>query len=266
MKRGWRGEAGSRRIMKAILHILEYDFRRFLRYKWWMLGLISMNLADLFIMAMVFTKMVNPNIILNYFQFFSPGITITASFAAAFTIGREINWEVRRNFSHYMLSLPMTRRELASGRMLSGGLRGMIYMSPLLLTTFIFLGFPTPLQLLTILGAMFLLVAGTSGLSIAIAASTKSFEKFVTARGVIYYLLFFCSTVFYPLKAIQGVLPQPLILLAQLNPLSCGADLIRAYLLGSPPFTADLLQNLLIFSTIFTVSGAAAYIKIMERD
>ena len=114
--------------MKAILHLLEYDFRRFLRYRWWILGLISMNLADLFIMAMVFTKMVNPNIILNYFRFFSPGITITASFAAAFTIGREINWEVRRNFSHYMLSLPMTRRELASGRMLSGGLRGMIYM------------------------------------------------------------------------------------------------------------------------------------------
>jgi len=95
---------------------------------------------------------------------------------------------------------------------------------------------------------------------------TKRFEKFVTARGVIYYLLFFCSTVFYPIKAIQGVLPQPLILLAQLNPLSCGADLIRAYLLGSPPFTTDLLQNLLIFSAIFMVSGAAAYIKIMEHD
>jgi ABC-type polysaccharide/polyol phosphate export permease len=55
-------------------------------------------------------------------------------------------------------------------------------------------------------------------------------------------------------------------MLAQLNPLSSGADLIRAYLLGSPPFTIDLLRNLLIFSTIFTVSGAAAYIKIMERD
>ncbi|MFQ6081343.1 MAG: hypothetical protein ACE5OW_06720 [Candidatus Bathyarchaeia archaeon] len=111
---------------------------------------------------------------------------------------------------------------------------------------------------------MFLLVAGTSSLNIAIAASTKSFEKFVRRGGSTT-----CSSSaapsFYSLRAIQGVLPEPLILLAQLNSLSSGADLIRAYLLGSPSFTTDLLQNLLIFSAVFTVSGAAVYIKIMER-
>ena len=252
--------------MKEILYILEHDFRMFLRYKWWIFGLICMNLADLFIMAIVFTRMVNPEIVLDYFKFFSPGITITALFAAAFIIGREINWEVRRNVSHYLLSLPITRWELASGRMLAGGLRGMIYMAPLLLTTFLFVGFPSPPQLLIILGALFLLSTGTSGLSIAIAVSTKSFEKFVTARSVVYYLLFFCSTVFYPIKAIEGILPQPLILLAQVNPLSCGADLIRSYLIGNPPFSIHLLQYLLIFSTIFTLIGSLTYIKIIERE
>lgn len=254
--------------MKAILHILEHDFRRFTRYRWWIAGLIAMNLADLFVMAIVFTKMVDPYIFggVNYFEFFSPGVTITALFAAAFMIGREVNREVRRSFSHYMLSLPMTRLELAAGRMLAGGLRGMVYMTPLLLTTFIFLGFPTPSQLLVIIAMLFLIATGTSGLSIAIAVSTKSFEKFVTMRGVLYYMLFFCSSVFYPLSLIENVLPTPLFLFAQVNPLSCGADLIRSYLIGIPPFTLDRLQNLVIFSAIFTLIGAIAYIKIIQGE
>jgi len=250
--------------MKNILFLLEYDFKNFMRYKWWIAMLISMNLADLFVMALVLVNMVR----FDYFRFFSPGVTITALFASAFMIGREINWEVRRSFAHYLLSLPMKRLELVAGRTLAGGLRGILYSFPLLLTTFAFLGPPTPSMFLLILGALFLLATGTAGLSIAIAASTRSFEKFVTARGVLYYMLFFCSTVFYPLDVIVGVLPQPLVLFAQLNPLSAGADLIRVLLsayIGSyvPPFF-ELLRNLLTFSAVFTFGGSFAYIKILE--
>ena len=261
--------------MRAILNILEHDFRMFFRYKWWLAGLISMNLADLFIMAVVYTGMIREDIfgeLFNYFKFFSPGITITALFAAAFMIGREVNFEQRRSFSHYMLSLPMTRLELAVGRVLSGGIRGMVYMSPLLLTTFIFLGLPTLPQLLIILGVLFAIAIGISGLSIALAVSTKSFEKFVTSRGVVYYLLFFASTIFYPMRSpqlltqLQGIVPQPIITLALINPLSCGADLIRSYLLNEPPFSIDFIVNVLIFSAIFTVGSAVAYIKMIERD
>ncbi|MGD8507174.1 MAG: ABC transporter permease [Candidatus Bathyarchaeota archaeon] len=250
--------------MKSILFLLEYDFKNFMRYKWWIAMLISMNLADLFVMALVFARMVT----FDYFKFFSPGVTITALFASAFMIGREINWEVRRSFAHYLLSLPMKRWELVAGRTLAGGLRGILYSFPLLLTTFAFLGFPAPHEFLLILGALFLLATGTAGLSIAIAASTRSFEKFVTARGLLYYMLFFCSTVFYPLDKILGVLPQPLILFAQLNPLSAGADLIRvllsAYTAGSMTPIFELLRNLLAFSAIFTLGGSFAYIKILE--
>jgi hypothetical protein len=45
-------------VVKAVLHILEHDFRNFFRYKWWLVGLISMNLADLFIMAIVYNRII----------------------------------------------------------------------------------------------------------------------------------------------------------------------------------------------------------------
>jgi ABC-2 type transport system permease protein len=260
--------------VSAILHIVEHDFRNFFRYKWWLVGLISMNLADLFIMAIVYNQMLSSKVmeeIGSYFNFFAPGLAVTGLFASAFMIGREVNMERRREVHHYMLSLPMTRMELAIGRVLSGGMRGMIYMSPLLLTCFIFLGFPTVWQLLVILAVLFLLAIGISGLSIAIAVSTSSLEKFITARGLVYYTLFFCSSVFYPLSLIEGLgrdgkFPAILVTLAEVNPLSGASDMIRSFLLpGYPPFSYASILNVVVFSAVFTFSAAFAYIKIIER-
>jgi len=260
--------------VSAILHIVEHDFRNFFRYKWWLVGLISMNLADLFIMAIVYNQMLSSEVmkeIGSYFNFFAPGLAVTGLFASAFMIGREVNMERRREVHHYMLSLPMTRMELAIGRVLSGGMRGMVYMSPLLLTCFIFLGFPTVWQLLVILAVLFLLAIGISGLSIAIAVSTSSLEKFITARGLVYYTLFFCSSVFYPLSLIEdlgrdGKFPAILVTLAEVNPLSGASDMIRSFLLpGYPPFSYASILNVVVFSAVFTFSAAFAYIKIIER-
>lgn len=259
--------------MKNILYMIEYDFRNFLRYKWWVVGMVSMNLADLFIMAIIYNKMLDPTIIeafRNYFSFFAPGLAVTGLFASAFMIGREINMERRREVHHYMLSIPMSRTELAIGRVLSGGLRGVVYMIPLLLTCFIFVGFPTAPQLLLIVAMLFLLAIGISGLSISIAVSTSSLEKFITARGLVYYAMFFCSSVFYPMSLIQelgrsGQFPNVLVTFAQINPLTSASDTIRSFLLGSPAFSYYSVISVVIFSVIFTFSAAFAYIKILER-
>jgi ABC-2 type transport system permease protein len=254
--------------MKGIIRMVEHDFRNFFRYKWWLVGLISMNLADLFVSALVYNTILKPSVssaIGSYFNFFAPGLAVTGLFASAFMIGREINMERRREVHHYMLSLPMTRFELAIGRVLSGGLRGMMYMSPLLLTCFIFVGFPTIWQLLLILAVLFLLAVGISGLSISIAVSTSSLEKFITARGAVYYVLFFCSTVFYPLTVIQSA-GAGLATLAEINPLSGASDMIRSILLPRF-FSFSYLSIFYIaaFSVIFTFTAVFAYMKILER-
>jgi ABC-2 type transport system permease protein len=253
--------------VRAILRVIEYDFKNFFRYRWFIVGLIAMNLADLFISAVVFNKMTS---IVKYFQFFAPGLAVVGLFASAFMIGREINMEVRREIHHYLLSLPMTRAELAIGRVLAGGLRGMLYMTPLLITNFVVLRFPTLPELLLILLTLLMLAIGISGVSISIAVSTTSFEKFVTARGVVYYMLFFCSSVFYPLSVIQILSTKGLAVLvvfAQVNPLTNGADMIRSFLLNSPEyvFSPLMLLNVAIFSAFFASLAVFAYMKILQR-
>jgi len=253
--------------VKAILHVIEYDFRNFFRYRWFIIALLAMNLADLFISAIVFTQMTRG--IVDYFRFFAPGLAVIGLFASAFMIGREINMEVRREVHHYLLSLPMTRTELAIGRVLAGGLRGMLYMTPLLITNFLLLRYPTLPQLLIILLALFLLAIGISGVSISIAVSTTSFEKFVTARGVVYYLFFFCSSVFYPMVIIQTLEEKglaPLVTFAQINPLTNGSDLIRSFLLGAPEFSSLMLLDVAVFSVIFAFCATFAYARILMRQ
>jgi ABC-type polysaccharide/polyol phosphate export permease len=147
----------------------------------------------------------------------------------------------------------------------------MMYMSPLLLTCFVFIGFPTVWQLLLILAVLFLLAVGISGLSIAIAVSTSSLEKFITARGVVYYALFFCSTVFYPLSVIQnlgasGGILSVIAALAEINPLSGASDMIRSFLMPALyPFSYSSLLFIAVFSMAFTFTAAFAYMKILER-
>ena len=144
----------------------------------------------------------------------------------------------------------------------------MLYMTPLLVTNFFLLGFPTLPQLLVMLLTLFLLAIGISGVSISIAVSTTSFEKFVTARGVVYYMFFFCSSVFYPMAIIETLESRglaPLVRFAQINPLTNGSDLIRSFLLGSPAFSPLMLVDVAVFSVIFAFFATFAYARILMR-
>jgi len=248
--------------MHAVAAVIEHDLRVFFKYRFTMAGLISMNLADLLIMAVVYTRMVS----FNYFQFLAPGVTATGLFAAAFVIGREVNMETRRGYNQYLLSLPLRRSELVLGRMTAGGLRGMIYAIPLLVLAMFILKFPTWSQFGAMLFAMYLLSMGISGLAISLAVALRSFEKFTTARSLLYLLLIFCSTVFYPLAVLRQILPGSLILFAQLNPLTAVADLIRGYLIGAPPVTTQSWTELLSFSCVFILGGAGLYRIAIERS
>lgn len=248
--------------MTGMAAVVEHDFRVFLKYRWFLAGLISMNLADLLIMGVVYTRMVS----FDYFQFLAPGIVAMGLFAAAFVIGREVNMETRRGYNLYLLSLPLTRRDLVGGRMVSGGIRGLIYATPLLILAMIILRFPTPLQIGLMLFAMYLLGMGVSGLAIGLAVLLRSFEKFTTARSLLYLLLIFWSSVFYPISVLQQLFKGPAVLLAEANPLSTLSDLLRGYLMGTPAVTMFSWLQLLVVCGGLILAGSGLYLTAIERS
>jgi len=242
--------------------VIEHDFRVFLKYRFTLAGLISMNLADLLIMAVVYTRMVS----FNYFEFLAPGIVAMGLFAAAFVIGREVNMETRRGYNLYLLSLPLRRSEFVFGRMVAGGIRGLVYGIPLLILAMVILRFPSALEVALMLFAMYLLGMGITGLAISLAVLLRSFEKFTTARSLLYLLLIFCSSVFYPIAVLQQVLRGPLIFIAEVNPLTTVSDLLRGYLMGTPSVTLWSWAQLLAFSGLFILAGSGLYIIAIQRS
>jgi ABC-2 type transport system permease protein len=249
-------------MLNGIFAVVEHDFKVFLKYRWFLAGLISMNLADLLIMGVVYTRMVS----FNYFQFLAPGIVVMGLFAAAFVIGREVNMETRRGYNLYLLSLPLTRRDLVAGRMMAGGIRGLIYAIPLLMLAMLILKFPPPLEIALMLFAMYLLGVGISGLAISLAVLLRSFEKFTTARSLLYLLLIFFSSVFYPIAVLQQIFKGPAILLAEANPLSTVSDLLRGYLMGAPAVTTLSWLRLVSVCGGLILVGSALYLAAIERS
>ena len=70
-----------------ILALTRNDFSYFFRTKWLMAVLLSLNLSDMLVVALVYGKLMT----FDYFQFFAPGLAVVGLFASAFMIGREIN-------------------------------------------------------------------------------------------------------------------------------------------------------------------------------
>ena len=252
-------------VGRNAIYVVEHDVKNFFRYKWWLVGMISMNIADIAILALVFNGLIAR---FKYLDFVLPGIVVGSLFASAFTIGREVNIEIRKGLHHYYLSLPLTRVDMLVGRMTAGGIRGLIYIAPLLAFNTIYnilLGpsGPTPITMLYSIAVLTILSIGISALGIALGALTRNFELHVAIRGTTYFLMLFCSTVFYPMKVLE-LLPDPIPTIAKLNPVSHGADLLRTTLTGHIPPPAPAI-SITAYSTILIIAGAALYLNRITR-
>lgn len=247
-------------VSSNIIYIIERDIRQFFKYRWWMAGLISMNLADIFILAIVFTNLIQR---IRYFEFVLPGIVVLALFASAFTIGREVSIEIRRKIHYYILSLPFSDWEVILGRVIAGSVRGLIYSSPLLLLAIILSPLPNIILLLAIPPILFILSLGISSLAIFLATVIKNFDAYITMRGLLYFLLIFNSTVFYPLSVFEH-LPQPIYYIAVANPITHTADLLRDILQDGVIYM-DRLLYLTLFSMVFLLVSSILYLKAIRH-
>ena len=252
-----------------VIAVLSYrDLERFWKYKWWLAALVTMNLADLFIFALIFRGIVKRELIPDYFLFLAPGIASIAAFAAAFTIGREVMMELRRGFHHYLLSLPISRLELVFGRIAAGMVRGIIYQAPFLLLLLVLLEPPSPYGLLAVILATLMIVASMSCLSIAASTLVKSLELQATIRSLLYFLAFFLSNVFYPESVIRERFPEQLYVIIVNNPISLATSIYREVFIPEMVSPTDInanLAKLAVWTLFLFLLGSHLYVRNLER-
>jgi ABC-2 type transport system permease protein len=250
--------------------IIERDIRNFLKYKYWIVVLLITNLADLLIMAASFSNLVTFGSF-DYFRFFAPGITVLSLFGASFIMGIEVSQERHSQRIHYLLSLPINRVQFMVARSFAGAIRSMLFSIPLLIIALVIFGNVPVFNIFLIVGLLFLLAMGLSSLSIALATAFQSTRRYQLARGFASMYLMFGSTVFYPLQydgtAILGSIPV-LNVIAELNPLSYGANLLRS--LMDPENYGDVraldILGVILFSIVMVYIGLYFYDRFTKNS
>jgi ABC-2 type transport system permease protein len=203
----------------------------------------------------------------DYFRYYVSGLSVMTLYSAAIFIGFDIYEEAEHGVFEYLLSLPVSRRQLVLGRSIGGGLRSFIYVGPLIAISLYVIGAINPLSFLVSLFALFLFSFGVSGMSITLAVIIKSSDRFDIFMGVLDALIVRLSTAMYPLAIVQAANPV-YGGLASFNPITYAADLFRW---GTGIESIITLQNPLIpllgiiaFFSFFTFVGVIIYDKSIE--
>jgi len=250
--------------MNRLLLVVERDIRLFFQYKFLLIMRAIWFVSQIALFGLIASRMIN---FPDYFRYYVAGLSVMTLYSAAIFIGFDIYEEAEHGVFEYLLSLPVTRRQLALGRSIGGGLRAFIYVGPLIGVALYVIGAMNPINFSLALFSLFLFAFGVSGMSITIAVAIKSSDRFDILMGVLDALIVRLSTAMYPLAVVQEA--NPLYgWIANFNPVTYAADLFR-WGTGVEAITAlnnplAPLLGIIMFFGFFTFVGIIIYDKSIE--
>lgn len=247
--------------MTKILLVVERDLRSLIQQK----SILLMRWFFVIVQIGIFGFAVSRIVIVmqNYYYYYAMGVMVMTMYSVAIFTGYEIYDEADDGFTEYLLSLPLTRRELVLGRSLAGGLRSFIFMALIIAGFLILIGITDPLKVGIALAALYGFAFGVSGLSITLAVGLKSGDSFDIIMGALDAFIVRLSTALYP----QAFMPGPIATLSEFNPLSYASDLFRWSLNFNPQFLANpatAVVVLVIFLLTFNFTGVMIYERRLE--
>jgi ABC-2 type transport system permease protein len=224
--------------------------------------------AQVAFFGLIASRMVVPELADIYFEYYVAGVVVMMLYSASVFIGYDIFEEAEHGVFEYLLSLPISRRKLVLGRSIGGGIRSFVFLGPIIAITLFIIGLANPFNLLIALSALFLFAFGVSGMSITIAVTLKSGDRFDILMGVLNALIVRLSTTMYPQAFVQQANPT-YATISRFNPVTFASDMFRwgtgieRYLTMSPMPLAAIL-GLVIFFLAFTLVGVTVYEKRLE--
>ena len=235
--------------MKAIYILWLRQIKRALRSKSRIIGSIGQPLLFLVALGFGFGPTFQKAGEGNYIQFLTPGIIAMNLIFASMFSGIGIIWDRQFGFLKETLVAPVSRLSILLGFTLGNATlataQGLI-----VLGLSVAIGFrPTSwimLPLLILL--MFLISILFTAMGSAIASRMKDMHGFQLIMNFLIMPLFFLSGALFPLTGI----PNKLLLIAKIDPLTYGVDALRAILINQSHFGLSL--DLLVLSGLSIVT------------
>jgi ABC-2 type transport system permease protein len=248
----------ARSPTRLILQVALRDVSVLFRTPWIITTRALAFIVQLFVFANLISGLIHiPG--LNFFEYYAVGSVVATIASISFVIGYDIFEEAEEGVLDYLLTLPISRRQFIVGRALGGAMRAIIYTLPMFIIVTFVSGFNQPLPILTALLSLFLLAFGVTGMSITVAVSVKSANRFDVFLALLELAVSRSSTALYPI----AFMPVYVSVIAPLSPVSFAADSARASLVGS---SLDLpaISGLVAFVVIFLGLGATFYFRRLE--
>jgi ABC-2 type transport system permease protein len=192
-----------------------------------------------------------------YLDFLAAGILAQSALFVAIFYGISAIWERDLGVLQRYLVSPAPRSALVIGKALSAGVRGLAQ-AIIVYVLALFLGVGIDLNPLNMLGVAAAIVLGTglfSMLSLIIACTVKTRERFMGIGQVLTMPIFFASNAIYPLS----LMPAWLSTVSHVNPLTYEVDALRALMLvkGVSDYGLLLDFGVLLAATAVLASIAA---------
>jgi len=163
----------------------------------------------------------------DYFSFMAVGIVSMIVVTTTMFSGMSIVWDRRLGFLDKVMSTPVSRAAIIFAKILNATLRAMFQATVILALAYL-LGLQlsptfTPLNLLGVYAAIFLLSVGLSSIFIAFSIRSTRIERPMHFVGLITMPLMFSSNAFFPTR----LMPSWMQAVASVNPLTYLTDAIR---------------------------------------
>jgi len=195
----------------------------------------------------------------DYFSYMSVGmISFIVLFTTMFS-GMSIVWDRRLGFLNKVLSTPVSRAAIIFSKVLNASLRAM-FQATIILALAVIFGLQvsstfSPIYILAIYAAIFLLCLGLSSVFLAVALRSTKWETQMAIVNLINLPLMFASNTFFPISQ----MPYWIQAIAQVNPISYLTDAIRRLTVMKFDASAVMFDFafLGIFAVVFSLIGIA---------
>jgi len=243
----------------VIWALIERDLRTLVKSPFILINRTIFFLIQLFVFAFLVSKLAS-SLGFNYFEFYSVGAVVSTITSIAFIIGEDLFEEEELGLLDYLLSLPFGHSLFVIGRALGGAVRGLIYVTPMMVLVAYVDGYFSPAGIAGSLLVVFVLATGISGLSITLAMMIRNANRFDIVIALAELATVRVSAAIYPLAYMPKVL-QPV---AAYSPVTSASDIVRAIFL--PGYGAGIYETvvLVLFVAIFFGLGSAFLFRKIE--
>ncbi len=240
--------------------LVERDLRTLVRSPFILINRTIFFLIQLFVFAVLVSRLASA-LGFNYFDFYSVGAVVSTITSIAFILGEDLFEEEEMGLLDYLLSLPFGHSLFVIGRALGGAVRGLIYVTPMMILVAYLDGYFSVLGVAGSLLVIFVLATGISGLSITLAMLIRNANRFDIMVALAELATVRVSAAIYPLQYIPGAL-QPV---ATYSPVTSASDIVRAiFLPASYSASAYEAVVLILFVAVFFGLGSAFLFRKIE--